>query len=253
MPTCVIKDIELFYEDIGVGEPILFLHSHFNRGILAFACQMQAFNKQYRCILPDFRGHGRTRCDSLVWDAGMILEDMTVFLDALGLQRVHVVGYSAGGGIGFHMAVQYPQYVASLTSIGCDGFPFAENAYDFLPENLLKNQQYDVIEQMKNKHFEAHRGNWQEFMRQSVYDNDIYPNLSRENLRSIAAPVFIIVGENDTLINKEELEEAKTLIPHCQVLITPNGQHSTHMLGEHTLEINRRIGDFLHENAISRK
>lgn len=250
MPTCNIKDLELFYEDIGVGDPILFLHSHFNRGILAFACQLQAFNKQFRCILPDYRGHGRTRCESLVWDAGMILEDMIAFLDSLGLQRVHVVGYSAGGGIGFHMAVKYPQYVASLTSIGCDGFPFAEDAYNFLPENLLKNEQYDVIEQMNNRHFEAHKGNWQEFMRQSVHDNDIYPKLSRDQLSAIPVPVFIIVGENDTLINKEELEEAKTLIPDCEVLVTPNGVHGTHLLGEHTIEINRRINDFLKRNAI---
>jgi pimeloyl-ACP methyl ester carboxylesterase len=252
MPVCVLKDLELFFEDIGIGEPILFLHSHFNRGILAFACQMQVFCKQYRCILPDYRGHGRTRCDSLVWNAGMILEDMIAFLDKLGLQRVHIIGYSAGGGIGFHMAALYPEYVASLVSIGCDGFPFAENVYDYLPENLIKNEQYDVIEQMKNKHFDAHRGNWQEFMRQSVYDNDLYPNLSKEQLGSISAPVFIIAGENDTLIKKEELEEAKVLIPHCEVLITPNGQHNTHMLGEHTIEINRRILDFLQRYAISK-
>jgi len=250
MPICKIKDIELFYEDIGIGEPILFLHSHFNRGILAFACQMQVFNKQYRCILPDFRGHGRTRCDSLIWDAGMILDDMIAFLDVLSIRRVHVIGYSAGGGIGFHMAVKYPQYVASLVSIGCDGFPFAENAYDFLPENLIKNEQFDIIDQMKNKHLDAHKGNWEEFMRQSVHDNDIYPNLSRDQLGSIATPVFIIAGENDTLIRKEELEEARTLITDCEVLVTSSGPHATHMLGEHTLEVNRRITDFLYRNTM---
>lgn len=251
MPLFKIKDLELFYEDVGVGEPILFLHSHFNRGILAFACQMQAFNKQYRCILPDYRGHGRTRCDSLVWDAGMILQDMIAFMDALGLQRVHVIGYSAGGGIGFHMAAQYPQYVASLISIGCDGFPFAEDAYGFLPENLIKNGQHDVIEQMKNRHFDAHRGNWEEFMRQSVRDNDVYPNLSKDQLRSISAPVFLIAGENDTLIKKEELEDASNLIPHCEVMITPNGPHGTHLLGEHTLEVNRLMLAFLRRYAMA--
>ena len=250
MPVSKIKDLELFFEDIGVGEPILFLHSHFNRGILAFACQMQAFTKQYRCILPDFRGHGRTSCNSLEWDAGMILEDMIVFLDSLGLKRVHVIGYSAGGGIGFHMAAQYPEYVASLVSIGCDGFPFAEDVYDFLPENLIKNENYDFIEQMKNKHFDAHQGNWQEFMRQSVYDNDHYPNLSKNQLKSISAPVFIIAGENDTLINKAELSESENLIPNCEVFIVPQGQHAAHMLGKYTMEVNRKIMDFLNQNPI---
>jgi hypothetical protein len=43
----------------------------------------------------------------------------------------------------------------------------------------------------------------------------------------------------------EALEEAETLIASCEVQIAPNGQHATHMLGEHIIEVNSRIGDFL--------
>jgi Predicted hydrolases or acyltransferases (alpha/beta hydrolase superfamily) len=250
MPYCKIKDVDLFYEDIGVGEPILFLHSHYNRGIIAFACQIQAFNKQYRCILPDYRGHGRTICENLTWDSGMMVKDMVDFLDSLGLEKVHVVGYSAGGSIGFHLAVEFPQYVASLVSIGCDGFPFAESVHQFLPENLIKNEQFDFIEQMNNRHFDAHRGNWQEFMRQSAIDNDKYPNLSKEQLSSIKAPVFIIVGENDTLIKQEQVVEAQNLIPNCQTFVVPNGGHNVHMLGEHTITINNIIDEFHAKNHL---
>lgn len=245
MPYCRIKDLDLFYEDIGVGEPILFLHSHYNRGIIAFACQVQAFNSKYRCILPDYRGHGRTICENLVWDSGMIVNDMKDFLDSLGLKKVHIVGYSAGGSIGFHLAVEYPQYVASLVSIGCDGLPFAENVHEFLPENLIKNEQFVFIEQMNNRHFDAHRGNWQEFMRQSAFDNDNYPKLSNEQLSSIKTPVFIIVGENDTLIKQEQVLEVQNIIPDCQTFVAPNGGHNVHMLGEHTITVNNMINEFL--------
>jgi len=243
--------MDLFYEDIGIGEPVLFLHSHYNRGILAFACQLQALNKYYRCILPDCRGHGRTRSNSLLWNAGMIAQDMICFLDSQSLRRVHIIGYSMGGGVGFHLANTYPQYIASLISIGCNGFPFAQNSYDYLPENLIKNKNHDFIELMKSRHFDAHRGNWEEFLRQSAADNDNYPSLSQEQLSAISAPVLIIAGENDPLLKKEETEIAKAVIPDCEFFITENGGHGPHMLGEHTMAVNQSILHFLKHHQMN--
>ena len=62
MPYVSLKDLKLYYEELGRGETVLFLHSHFSRGILAFGAQIQPFQGKYRCIIPDFRGHGRSIC-----------------------------------------------------------------------------------------------------------------------------------------------------------------------------------------------
>ena len=56
MPYVSLKDLKLYYEELGRGETVLFLHSHFSRGILAFGAQIQPFQGKYRCIIPDFRG-----------------------------------------------------------------------------------------------------------------------------------------------------------------------------------------------------
>ena len=69
MPYMNFKDLNMYYEDMGCGEPILFLHSHFSRSLLAFGAQIQPFQGEYRCLFPDFRGHGRTKCESLEWDS----------------------------------------------------------------------------------------------------------------------------------------------------------------------------------------
>jgi hypothetical protein len=45
MPYIQFKDLEMFYEKIGVNDPIIFLHSHYPRGILAFASQLLDFQK----------------------------------------------------------------------------------------------------------------------------------------------------------------------------------------------------------------
>lgn len=57
MPYQSINDLDIFYEEIGWGEPILFLHSGYSRGVLAFSGQIQPFYAAgYRCLYPDYRG-----------------------------------------------------------------------------------------------------------------------------------------------------------------------------------------------------
>lgn len=98
MPYLRINDLEIFYEEIGRVEPVLFLHSAYSRGLLAFGAQLQPFySAGYRCLYPDFRGHGRTRCGSLSWDSARMAEDMVRLLDCLGIGTASLVGFSTGG------------------------------------------------------------------------------------------------------------------------------------------------------------
>lgn len=46
MPYVQVKNLEMFYEKMGVGENVIFLHSGYSRGILAFASQMLDFQKK---------------------------------------------------------------------------------------------------------------------------------------------------------------------------------------------------------------
>ena len=71
MPYTELNGLNLYYEEFGRGETVLFLHSHFSRGLLAFSGQILPFSGHYRCLFPDFRGHGRTTCDDLTWNSRM--------------------------------------------------------------------------------------------------------------------------------------------------------------------------------------
>ena len=92
MPYAKLNDLNMFYEEFGRGETVLFLHSHFSRGLLAFSGQILPFSGRYRCLYPDFRGHGRTTCDDLTWNSRMIADDMALFLDKLGISQAHLIG-----------------------------------------------------------------------------------------------------------------------------------------------------------------
>jgi len=49
---------------------------------------------------------------------------------------------------------------------------------EFEPEQLIQNKNYDFIKSMEERHFDAHHGNWQEFLRQKIKDWRTFPQLT---------------------------------------------------------------------------
>lgn len=242
MPYAALNGLNVFYEEFGRGETVLFLHSHFSRGLLAFSGQILPFAGKYRCLYPDFRGHGRTTSDDLSWNSRMLADDMALFLDTLKINQAHIIGYSCGAYVGCYMAANYPQKVKSLVTIGGAAYPRPEGAADFLPENLLKNGNQDFIEDMKNRHYEAHRGDWQTYLQNTVADWQQQPNLTDAEWKRITCPAFFINGEHDPFGTCEELQEK---VPSAKIYKVAGGGHRPHFVGEQIDDINARILDFL--------
>ncbi|NLG24455.1 MAG: alpha/beta hydrolase [Clostridiales bacterium] len=242
MPYIRVGDLNLFYEDMGVGQPILFLHSHFSRGILAFGGKIQPFQAQHRCLFPDFRGHGRTTCDSLQWNARQIADDMAGFLDALDIPAAHLLAYSFGAAVGMYTAAKYPDRVRSLIAIGAGVKPVAEDSGDYLPERILERNDAKLVEDMTRRHFDAHRGDWQTYMRQTVADWRAHPNLSEQEWRAIRCPTFFINGEHDPFGCCAELRQ---MCPHAKTLEVKGGGHRPHFVMEQGREVNAAMLDFL--------
>ncbi|WP_081757150.1 alpha/beta fold hydrolase [Gorillibacterium massiliense] len=245
MPYQQVGDCSVFYEDIGIGEPILFLHSGYSRGIVAFGGQIQPFFHTYRCLLPDFRGHGRTKSACLDWDTPSIAEDMAGFLQALGIEKAHLIGYSLGGGVALHLAAKYPERVRSIVTIGCGGVADPVGADDYEPEALLRDGQTAFIERIKRLHAEAHGGDWQHHMRQSTRDWRLYPHLSEKGWLRLTMPMFCIAGEHDPFASEERLLAIQIRCPQANRWIVPDCGHRPHMPTDSVKEVNIRILEFL--------
>lgn len=54
MPYVGLNDLNMFYEEFGKGDALLFLHSHFSRGLLAFSAQIIPFQRHYHCFFSRF-------------------------------------------------------------------------------------------------------------------------------------------------------------------------------------------------------
>ncbi len=248
MPNVQIGDLDIFYEKMGVGEPVIFLHSAYSRGILAFSCQLLEFQKNYTCYLPDFRGHGRTRSESLEWNTPQLAEDIISFMDTLKIAKAHFIGYSLGANVALYCAVNHPLRMATLTTIGTSGFADPVGADEYEPEWLIEHERFDTIEQMLERHEQAHRGDWQAFMRQSAQDWRLYPQLSMEQLKRIQCSALFIAGEHDPFVQGEQLQLLSTLVKGSRYLIVAGCSHRPHMLRENPLDVNDAILHFLQEN-----
>ena len=110
--------IELHYEVLGDGPPVVMLHGGL-AGRRAFSHQREALSARHRLILPSARGNDGSD-PTLPADYGFAsseLRDVVRVMDAEGVERAHVVGHSSGGALAFELARRHPGRLDRLVLI----------------------------------------------------------------------------------------------------------------------------------------
>lgn len=107
-----INGIKLEVHERGSGEPVVFIHSLRDEwyGVLA----EPALADQYRLIYYHRRGHGESDSTGLPLDVSQQTEDCRAVMQHFDIDRAHVTGLSAGGGIALQFALDHPDSVHSL-------------------------------------------------------------------------------------------------------------------------------------------
>ena len=95
MPTLQCNGADLYYEDHGEGQPIVFLHGVM-AGIRYFEPQLRGLSDRYRTIGMDFRGHGRSEKTELEHTVPRYARDLDAFIEHQALDEVILVGWSMG-------------------------------------------------------------------------------------------------------------------------------------------------------------
>jgi 3-oxoadipate enol-lactonase len=115
MPKANLGDIEMYYEENGSGEAVLLVPASWwpsdtwNVGVVPF------LSKQFRTIILDCRGTGRTSKPKDGYTVAQFAQDCIALLAHLGVSRCHAVGFALGGQIVQAIAIERPDLVATLT------------------------------------------------------------------------------------------------------------------------------------------
>lgn len=115
MPRFAVEDGEIFYEDVGRGEPLLLVHGAASSGKGYMSGCARGFAEKYRLLIVDLRGMGQSCRVRGAMRPDAWVTDCIHLLDHAGIDRVHLIGESLGARIAGRIAASVPERVISLT------------------------------------------------------------------------------------------------------------------------------------------
>ena len=115
-------DIELFYEEMGSGEPLILLHGN-GEDHTIFNKIADYFSGKYRVISIDTRGHGESPMGEEPFSLYQFAEDLNDFMDEHNIEKANILGFSDGGNVALIFASKYPEKVIKLIANGANTRP----------------------------------------------------------------------------------------------------------------------------------
>jgi pimeloyl-ACP methyl ester carboxylesterase len=234
MPYILIEDgVRLYYEEMGSGTPILFIHPP-GMGHIVFRHQ-QSLSSHFRVIMYDMRGNGKSSPSNRPITIPLLAVDVHVLLDALHIKQAVICGYSNGGSIALEFALRYPDKVKMLILIG--GFSEVCTTllrYEFLlgiyaakigvvpllANVLAKSHEKNKKEQQEIKQY-VRLVNKKDLV--NMYEKGLAYSCTKR-LRLLRMPILLIYGARDNYMHPYEKLFRKK-VPHAKIIHIENARH----------------------------
>ncbi|MBE3559914.1 MAG: alpha/beta fold hydrolase [Ktedonobacteraceae bacterium] len=245
-----INDIEIAYDDHGVGHPLIFLHAFpLNRGMWSGLITALLSDQRYRLVALDWRGFGESEVGvgDEISTMELLADDVAGLMDRLGMQQAALCGLSMGGYVAFAFLRKYPQRVNGLILADTRPTPDTEEGRanrekvaqlalsqgpaaiaDLQIPNLLSSttrQQHPEVEiqvrQMINAATPSGIAAASRGMAQRVDATDL--------LAGITCPTLVVAGEDDQLTPPSVARDYASKIPGAHFAAIPQAGHLTNL------------------------
>ena len=111
-----VNGIKISYEIQGEGDPVILVHG-FGVKKEVWMCQYGPLSDKFKVIRFDNRGAGESDHPDELFTMEMLADDIRGLMDALNLEKAHVVAWSLGGMFAQHFAIKYPERLNKLVLI----------------------------------------------------------------------------------------------------------------------------------------
>ncbi|MGH8635018.1 MAG: alpha/beta fold hydrolase [Burkholderiales bacterium] len=260
MPKVAIADGEIYYEEAGRGEPLIFVSGLGGTGSY-WRPQVPAFNSRYRVITYDHRGTGASDRLQRVFSIDQMTTELALLMDALGIGSAHIVGWSTGGAIGQTLAIEQPQRIARLvlcsTWTHCD--PWFRRLFEARREVLRQGgsalyAEFYPLWVYPPEYVNAHDAAIEAERRQAAAGappvevamgriNALLAFDRRAGLPHIQVPTLVVASDNDYVIPSYHAEALARAIPGARLAILRGGGHAN--TATRPEEFNRIVLEFL--------
>jgi pimeloyl-ACP methyl ester carboxylesterase len=109
------RDVVLHYQVAGDGEAVVLIHGLGANLAFWFMTIGRHLAQRYHVITYDLRGHGASSITPRGYSLPVMVEDLDVLLDHLGVSQAHVVGHSFGARVALAYTITRPERVQTLT------------------------------------------------------------------------------------------------------------------------------------------
>jgi 2-hydroxymuconate-semialdehyde hydrolase len=258
--------IRTHYHDAGSGKVVVLIHGS-GPGVSAWANWRPVYpilSKHYRLLAPDIVGFGYTdRPAGVTYDMDLWVKHLVGFLDALGLDKVSIVGNSMGGGLALNLAHRCPERIERLVLMGSMGISFPitqglDDVWGYTPS--IDNMQKILRTFVSNQAIADQAG-----LAEMRYKASIQPGfqesfsamfpaprqrgvegmaLPEAALRAITLPALCVHGREDQIIPIAETSfRLSKLLPNAELHVFPNCGHWTQI--EKTVPFANVVHEFL--------
>jgi pimeloyl-ACP methyl ester carboxylesterase len=215
-----VNGIRIWYAVYGRGEPVILLH-----GGLANANYwgklVPVLARNYRVIVMDSRGHGRSTRDAQPFGYDLMASDVLALMDTLKLRKAAIVGWSDGAILGLDIAIHHPERLTKL-------FAFAANSDPSGVADIAQSPVFNAYIARAAKEYETLSptpSQYHAFLDQITHMWDTEPNFTAEQLHHITVPIWIVDADHDEAIKRENTEFMAAQIPHAGLLLQPEVSH----------------------------
>jgi pimeloyl-ACP methyl ester carboxylesterase len=262
MPFQRVNGIQIYYEEHGKGDPVLLIQGLGYPSGMWFL-QIPALARNFRTIVFDNRGVGRTDKPDEEYSIPLMASDAVGLLHALGVEKAHVVGVSLGGYIAQEMALSNPDLIDRLVLLatshgGPRYFELTKALWEEVaalaglpPEEILRRGSvlaaaenfFQKNPELLDRSVAIRMENLQPiyaFTRQSTAAAN-FNSLLRAHL--IRQPALILAGAQDRVMPPVLTQELAQKIPGAKLKVFPDAGHLLFL--EKAQDVNQAILEFL--------
>jgi len=211
----------IWYAGFGDGAPVILLHGGMGHSG-NFGKQVPALVAAgYRVIAIDSRGHGRSTRDAQPYSYALLAADVLAVMDAIGIARAAIVGWSDGADTGFALARRAAERVADVFFFACNVDASGTRPFEMTP----------VIGRCLNRHMKDYAAlsatpdAFDDFSAAVGLMQRTQPNYSAADLAGISVPVTVAQAEFDEFIKPEHAAYIAGTIPRAELVELPGVSH----------------------------
>jgi len=252
---------DLAYRDLpGIGDAVLLIHGIGSSSQTWLDIPERLAAHGLRVVAVDLPGHGESSCDRGDYSLGSLASSLRDLLDHLGIDRVHLVGHSLGGGVSMQFNYQFPDRVASMVLESSGGL--GEETFSGLRAASLPGSEFVIGWAINERTLKGASWVGNQLGRVGITPHALSPRALETvswlgepdrrtaflaTLRSVVGPkgqnvsaldklhlmegqrILIIWGDKDPMIPLKHGENAHALLQGSRFVVFPGAAHEPHV------------------------